>query len=250
MSVDEIGGTTGSRESIDATFISLETMAPTTVIPIRVSETAVTVNCRSGGGNKSIVKKLSIPAGYENFHIMRNVILYLQSKDFLAKSPLTRYNEVMRQTKFFVFIAKQIRYLSDGIPLNVYEEYLRYRKDQSKIGFYNEMLCIVEPTKWLLRQKNHALLTVFTTDFISYLAFFPDIPSGKDNSTPRPSLVDLFGARNCPYNDTDMIKALRLACCFFSEKLGAMRSDLLQDKVLQQWIAKLKKNNLHIMNLI
>jgi hypothetical protein len=244
MGSDEIGDATGSLESDDTTFISLEKMAPATVIPIKVSETEVTVNCRVSGGKKSILKKLEIPAGYKNLHIMRNVILYLQSKDFLAKSPLTRNAEVTRQTKFFAFIAKQTQYLNDGVPLNVYEEYLRYRKKEAKISFYGEMLHIVEPTKWLLRQKNHALLPVFTPDFVSYLAFAPDIPNPKDNSTPKPSLVDLFGARNCPYNDTDMIKALRLACCFICEKLDSMRSDLLQNKVLQQWIDTLKTNNL------
>ena len=244
MGSDQIGDATGSRESIDATSISLETMAPATVIPIKVSETEVAVNCRAAGTKKSTFKKLAIPAGFENFHIMSNVILYLQSKDFLKKSLLTRYNEINFQTQFFAFIAKQTQYLNDGVPLNVYEEYLRYRKKQSKKNFYGEMLYIVEPTKWLLRQNNHALLPVFIPDFISYLAFAPDIPSGKDHSTPTSSLVDLFGARNCPYNDTDMIKALRLTCCFISEKLGTMRSDLLQDKVLQQWIGKLKTNNL------
>lgn len=244
MSIEETEDATGSINSIDATFISLENMAPATVIPIKVSETEVTVFCQSSGCTKPIFKKLNIPVGYEHLHIMRNVILYLQSNDFLKKRPLTKYNEITRQTNFFTFITKHTQYLNDGVPLNVYEEYLRYRTKQSKISFYNEMLSIVEPTKWLLRQKNYALLPVFTTDFISYLAFAPDIPSNRYNSTPEPSLVDLFGAQNCPYNDTDMIKALRLACCFFNEKLGTMRSDLLQDKVLQQWIAKLKKNNL------
>lgn len=244
MGSDEIGDATGSRESVDTTFISLETMAPATVIPIRVSETEVTVNCRQTGSGKSVVKKLVIPAGYENFHIMRNVILYLQSKSFLEKTPLTRYSEVLSQEKFFAFIAKQTQYLNDGVPLNIYEEYLRYRKSQAKLTFYCEMLHIVEPTKWLLSQKNHVLNPVFTTDFVSYLAFAPDVPNPKHNSTPMQSLVDLFGARNCPYNDTDMIKALRLTCCFINEKLGNMRSDLLQDKVLKQWIDKLKKNNL------
>lgn len=242
MSFDEIADATGSRESNDATFISLETMAPATVIPIRVSETEVIVSGRASGTKKSSFKKLSIPAGYENLHIMRNVILYLQSADFLSKSLTTRYNEVRSQEKFFEFIAEQTQYLKDGVPLNVYEEYLRYRKKQTKKGFYGEMLHIVEPTKWLLKQKNHALLPVFTTDFMSYLVFAPDLP--PPNDTPTQSLVDLFGARNCPYNDSDMIKALRLECCFINEKLGAMRSGLLQDKVLQQWVDKLKTNNL------
>ena len=78
MSFKETEDVTGSIDSTDATFISLENMAPATVIPIKVSETEVTVFCQSSGSLKPIFKKLNIPVGYEHFHIMRIVILYLQ----------------------------------------------------------------------------------------------------------------------------------------------------------------------------
>ena len=71
------------------------------------------------------------------------------------------------------------------------------------------------------------------------------IPSfQKSPSTPFPSLAALFGTNNCPYSDTEIIKSLRLVCCWLLLEYDRQRNILLDDPVISDAVRLLKQRDL------
>jgi hypothetical protein len=212
--------------------------APASIIPSQYSRTEALVDC----GLKN-PQRIYIP---ENTKLTLHFIFidYLHSVKFKRLSRGYRRTLAESIVLFLKFIAKE-RYLTDSdVPQKVFEEFLLYiRKNTRRRGnsvgktvnnAKAALLWYVENTDKTAEKNN------FSQVLRVYLAYFPSFQ--KNPVKPYSSLANLFDA--CPYNDTQIIKSLRLICCWLLLEYERQRNILLDDSEVSALTAGLKQRDL------
>lgn len=199
---------------------------PTSIVSVSSSKTEVLVDV----GQKNL-RKVSIPEGAE-LSLQLVVISYLNSVKFKQLEVRTRSN-VVRFLEIFLAFIKAQNYLKDtDVPNKMFHEYLQYVNDNTnRTG--NSVSSTVSaakiPLEWYLENSEENNLHIYK-QFTLLLAFSPETHYIEQN--PTPSLAMLFP--ECPYSDTQIIKSLRLVCCWLLLEYNRHREILLSDTEIQR----------------
>lgn len=230
----------------------LANLAPAEIVPINYSDSEATVYGKDGNGNNAVVH-VSIHQVHITDPLLKLYIGYLQSPLFLRLSPSTRYNKAIVIRNFFQYVAENKQLLTSGIPYDVVNQYfIKLKETSESTSFYNNEIILRVPIKLIGRTnvKGFDKEKFYHVSLANYLAFFPSFPPPK--SLPKKSMAELFGLKNCPYSDTELLQSLRLGCCFLLNKLSTIRDKLMADDYVMQHLEVLKEaiydNNSLILN--
>lgn len=216
----------------------LAKLAPATIYPINKSDKSVTVSGVDGNGTPVKIN-IVIPYSLQSHSLIRLYIGYLKSPVFLKQSPSTRYGKAIDIRHFITFIKSKPEFLNGSIPLDVINLFfIEQKKVSDKTSFYGQELNLKTPIKIVLKKNKDIDSKYYDSTLADYLAFCPNFPPPTSN--PKKSLAELFGQKNCPYNDTELIQSLRLACCFLLNKFTEIRDDILSNKEIENYLSKLK----------
>jgi hypothetical protein len=216
----------------------LARLAPAAVIPINTSDYEATVIGTDGNG--SIAKVLiKIPSELEGNPLLILYTGYLQSPAFLKLMPSTRYTKAITIRNFFDYVQNENDFLKSGLPFDVVNQFFICQKINSeKTSFYNDELNLKVPINCILKRNNDIDKKYFDSTLANYLAFFPKFPPPK--SKPKKALSELFGQKNCPFSDTELLQSLRLGCCFLLNQFSNIREKLLKECKISDALDKLK----------
>ena len=211
---------------------------PARVLPAQYSKTEALV----GIGQKEL-KRISVPKDTKlTLHLVS--IDYLHSIKFKGLAVLSRQNQVRGILLLFKFIAHN-NYQSDrDVPQDVFAEFLQYViKNSSQKG--NTVGATVKysksPIDWYLSEiekvndRNN-----YCDQLRLYLAHFPNFERSPTN--PYPPLSEMFP--NCPYSDTEIVKSLRLICCWTLLEHKRQREVILLNSEINDLVTRLKKRNI------
>lgn len=209
---------------------------PTSIVSVSSSKTEVLVDV----GQKKL-RKVIIPKESE-LSLQLVVIQYLNSVKFKKLEVKTRGNFVRFIDIFLSFIEEQKYLKNTDVPNKVFHEYVQFVNDNTnRTG--NSVAATVSaaqiPLEWYLENtedKNSHIVSQFT----KLLAYAPEIQYSEQN--PTPSLAQLFP--ECPYTDTQIIKSLRLVCCWLLLEYNRHREILLSDDEIQRVLASLDGKSL------
>lgn len=218
----------------------LASLAPAEVVPINYSDSEATVYGKDGSGNNAIVQ-VTIPPAHISNPLLKLYIGYLQSPLFLGLSPSTRYTKAIEFRNFYKYIAENKQYESSGLPYDIVNQYfIKLKETSERTSFYNEEIILRVPLKLFSK----TVVDGFDKDkfahvsLANYLVFFPNFP--PPHSLPKKSMAELFGQKNTPYSDTELMQSLRLGCCFLLNKLSEIREKLMSNKHVLKQINALK----------
>jgi len=210
---------------------------PARVLPAQYSKTEALV----GVGQKQL-KKISVPDDTQlTLHFV--TIDYLHSVKFKKLTVKSRESIVNAIELFLRFLSNK-NYLTDSqVPNKVYEEFILFiKKNTGKKG--NSVGSAVKHAKnaleWYLntdkitKDKNYSRL------LREYLAHFPSFQRSPTNA--HPSLSELF--LDCPYSDTEIIKSLRLVCCWLLLEYDRQRKILLSNSEVNAISKMLKQRDI------
>lgn len=216
----------------------LAKLAPATIHSINKSDKSVTVFGVDGNGKPARVN-VTIPDSLQSHSLIRLYIGYLKSPVFLRQSSSTRYGKAIDIRHFITFIKSTPEFLNGSIPFDVINLFLiEQKKVSNKTSFYGQELNLKTPITIVLKKNKGIDSKYYDHTLADYLAFCPNFPPPKSN--PKKSIAELFGQNNCPYNDTELIQSLRLACCFLLNKFTEIRGDILSNKKIASYLSKLK----------
>lgn len=218
----------------------LANLAPAEVVPINYSDSKATVYGKDGGGHDAVVQVTTPPAHLSN-PLLKLYIGYLQSPLFLRLNPNTRYTKAIAFRNFYKYIAENKQYETSGLPFDIVNRYfIKFKETSERTSFYNEEITLRVPIKLF----NKRVVDGFDKDKFghasldNYLAFFPNFP--PPHSLPKKSMAELFGQKNCPYSDTELLQSLRLGCCFLLNKFSEIRDQLMSNEHIIKQISTLK----------
>jgi hypothetical protein len=226
----------------------LARLAPANIVAINNSDLAVIVNGTDGNRTPTQIC-LKIPSGLEKNPLLKLYIGYLQSVEFLKLNSSTRYSKAISIRNFFDYIESNKGFLKSGLPFDIVNQFFINQKENSdRSSFYNEELTLKVPIKLTFKKEVKLEQKYYDRTLADYLAFFPNFP--PPISQPKKALSELFGTKNCPYTDTELLQSLRLGCCFLLNQFSDMRTKLLENSKIIQSLDKLKNekyNNLPIL---
>ena len=169
---------------------------------------------------------------------------YLHSVKFKKLSEKSRQNIVGAIEIFLRFISDEDYQVDSDVPKNVYEEFTLYvKKNTDKKG--NSVGSAVKYAKnaisWYLEDLEQTTVKDNYGSILRvYLAHFPDFQRSPTNA--HPSLANLFP--DCPYSDTEIIKSIRLVCCWLLLEHDRQRKVLLGDSKVKAIVMQLKHKSL------
>jgi hypothetical protein len=194
--------------------------APARVLPAQYSKTEALV----GVGQKK-PRRISVP---ENTTLTLHLVTidYLHSITFKKLAEATRERISTQILLFFKFIKKN-KYITDSdVPNNVFEAFIQYINENTKTKG-NSVSQIANIAKyaidWYLRSGEAANQGYDANVLRLYVAHFPKFQKGDTKAYP--SLATMFP--KCPYSDIQIIKSLRLVCCWVLLEYNRQRDILL-----------------------
>ncbi|MBJ2135556.1 hypothetical protein JEU11_03740 [Paraglaciecola chathamensis] len=193
------------------------------------------------GDNKTVT--ITVPKNSTlTLHLI--LIAFLNSVKFKALAPSSRkarYN-IFRQ--FLSFIEKQEYRVDKDVPNEILGAYLQYmiKNSKQKAKTLKGVINGIKNTlQWYLDQPRNFPHIGNKRKLINiYLAF--SIRINAEPSEKRPSLSALFP--DCPYSDTELIKSLRLTCCWLLLEYNRQREILLNNEDVCINADKLKQREL------
>ncbi|TMS93317.1 hypothetical protein CWB58_09835 [Pseudoalteromonas sp. S201] len=209
---------------------------PTSIVSVSSSKNEVLVDV----GQKEL-RKVTIPKESE-LSLQLVIIQYLNSVKFKKLEVNTRGNFVRFIDIFLSFLESQNYSKNTDVPNKVFHEYIQFVNDNTnRTG--NSVAATISaakiPLEWYLesaKDKNSHIVKQFT----KLLAYAPKLQYSEQN--PTPSLAKLFP--ECPYTDTQIIKSLRLVCCWLLLEYNRHREILLSDHEIQSVLADLEGKSL------
>lgn len=196
--------------------------APGRVLPVQHSKTEVLV----GVGQKNL-RCISVPEDTAlTLHLV--TIEYLHSVKFKKLTVQRRIN-ISGDIRLFLKFIKYKNYITDSdVPNKVFQEFTQYvKKNTNQKG--NSVGTSVKNAKasiaWYLGEDKTTEQYHYTRVLRLYLAYFPTFQ--KSTTKANPSLATIFS--DCPYSDTQIIKSLRLVCCWVLFEYDRQREILLDN---------------------
>lgn len=210
------------KDSLSKSYFELSKMAPGTISPIQSSYNEVTVI-----GIKGHRKNVSIPSEISNNPFCHIYTDYLASPNFLKLSQNTRYNRAIGIELFFKYLSKEL--LENTTPkkhiIMHYTQWLKENTSLSSNSIREKIHCITKPIKDLCSSPKRVEKWFWNEYFREIIAYSSSIKKGPSN--PSYSLTSLF--KECPYDNKEMISALRLLCCYIINTHNYQRELLLSD---------------------
>lgn len=216
----------------------LAQLAPAKVIAINYSDSEVSINGTDGNGSPANVY-IKTPLELDENPLLKLYIGYLQSTAFLKLRSSTRYTKAISIRNFFDYVKNKNDFLKSGLPFDVINQFFIHQKKVSdRTSFYNDELILKGPIKLILNRSEDINKKYADNTLADYLAFCPNFP--PPNSKTKKALSELFGQKNCPYSDTELLQSLRLGCSFLLNQFSKIREKLLNEKKVMDALDKLK----------
>jgi hypothetical protein len=208
------------------------------ITPIQESDKEVLVDA----GLKDLVL-IKAPENID-LTLCKLIIKYLNSVKFKGLATPTRNRERNNLQLFFKFVENKGWKKDSDVPVKVFDEFTQFVKNNTRgqgnsVG--NTVKVAAKALKWYVDANKSAKAQNSERELVAkYLSFLPKFQ--RLDSNARPSLSEMFP--ECPYTDRELIRSLRLVCCWVILEYSSHRSELLEDKDVQKELAKLKGKDL------
>lgn len=210
----------------------------TSAATIDISESSSTVAIVNVGLSQP--KTVEAPtAGCLTLHIA--MIAYLNSPEFRNLAGGTRKNITLTIEKFFSFLS---RFKTDQeVSLDFLQEFIQHYRNNSKAKdsvIYSQFNIVKKCLRWCFSEKNRLS---DDTKLIcrQYYSRAPNVQTSE--KTPTPPLSRLFS--DCPYNDTQLLDALKKLSIWIINHEGHLRSEARQLDRIRQLVEDIGSINIY-----
>jgi hypothetical protein len=191
-------------------------------------------------GRKEL-KKVTVPHNTKlTLHLI--IVKYLSSVIFRSFSQGYKLAVCSDIELFFDFIDKKPYSADFDIPNDVLDEYVQYLREstnKNSNSVSTSLFNTIRPMEWFAEQDDDESNSEYKEILRVYIANAPHIPKSEPTSTPP--LSKLF--KDCPFSDTEIIKSLRLVCCWTLLQYSEQRKTLLKNDCVSDVAIQLKQGD-------
>ncbi len=196
------------------------------------SQTSTTVDI--GSNEPRIIR---IPPSLHDVPLCFTFIDYLQSTSFIKLSSTTKRNRTQAINLFFQHLIEELNEKSNSIPNDTFRTFAQFIKretNRNSNSVAETVSHVVAGFKWFYNHETSKDKSYWKDDYDKLIANLPSFT--KSPNTPKPSLIDLFG--ECPFDNTEMIRSLRLICCWTINEFERHRNILLKNEKINLVLAE------------
>jgi hypothetical protein len=219
------------------TDFDLNNYEPTAaVLTIQQTKTQALVDV----GRKEL-RKVTVPHNTKlTLHLI--IIKYLSSVNFRSFSRGYKL-AICSDIESFLDFINNPKYSDDSdIPNDVLHEHIQYLRESTNKksnSMAASLFNTIRPMEWFAEQDDDESNSEYKEILRVYIANAPRIPRSETN--PTPPLSKLF--KDCPFNDTEIIKSLRLVCCWTLLQYSEQRKTLLKNDGVNDVAIQLKQGD-------
>ncbi|MCF9169967.1 hypothetical protein J7965_07465 [Vibrio parahaemolyticus] len=224
----------------------LSSYAPSEIAVINNDPTAVQITTISQHQRieeqVSIVLVLKIPQKLNKDPLCLVIIAYCKSEEFINLAPLTRKNKHRIFSGLFSFLDNQYGDKGECDVTAIHPDWINNLKSR-KTSVHSEVASVNSALKWYM--KNGKSNNSYITRINAIQKRIPRISRGP--STPRLSLSNISELK---YDDSTLIKSLRMFCVVMLKKFREHRTYLLSVPQVQGALSKLHNLSTKERNLV